>query len=131
MGSRSEAAVLPELRREFGSVPFAVRFVQALLLPALLVAGLARPADAQPACDATNRMQLENVLASGGTLALSCTGSIQIDETLVVDGVVASVSGTSVSITRDLLAPSIPLFDVRGGTLALSRRARVATIARD
>jgi hypothetical protein len=89
------------------------------LLVLLLVLPSSRAASAAPSCGAPERLQLEAVFATGGTLDFDCTGSIEIDETLVANGVDVTLIGPSVSIVRDTLGPAIRLLDVRGSTLTL------------
>jgi hypothetical protein len=90
-------------------------------LPAILsLVGLllANDAGAQ-ACGDADRDALQAVVATGGTLDFSCSGTLAIDETLVVDGASVTLIGPGVSIARDALGPPIRLFEVRSGSLTL------------
>jgi hypothetical protein len=73
-------------------------------------------------CGTADLAALKQVAATGGTLAVACSGAIYLDETLSVDGANVTVTGF-VTIGRDVNAfPSVPpfrLIDVRSGSLTL------------
>jgi hypothetical protein len=70
------------------------------------------------ACTNAGLAQLEQVVASGGTLAFCPGTSILLEKTLVIDGVDATLRGP-VTLSRDSSAPAFRLLEVRGGSLTL------------
>jgi hypothetical protein len=70
------------------------------------------------ACTNATLAQLEQVVASGGTLTFCPGTSILLEKTLVVDGVDVTLRGPA-TLSRDFSAPAFRLFEVRGGSLTL------------
>jgi len=76
-----------------------------------------------PQCTSQDRQQMEQVVASGGTFVFACSGTIELEQTLIVAAganVTLDSGGKLVLIERDFNAQTpYRLFDVQGGTLSL------------